>query len=112
MGRGFTGLMMTGALLACAAAAVVARSGLETAAVAALAAGMTGVLAAVRIHRIRDRRALTRFYATCVLILGATVAGQGYLQVAAGTSPPGVWFLMASGIVLLAGAGGTLVTSE
>jgi hypothetical protein len=112
MGRGFTGLMMAGALLACAAAAVVAKAGLETMAVAAFAAGTTSALAAVRIHHLRGRHSLSRFYAACALVLGITVAGQGYLQVAAGTASAAVWFLVASGLVLLAGAGGTLVTSE
>ncbi|HEU0193806.1 MAG TPA: hypothetical protein VFQ71_06380 [Gaiellales bacterium] len=111
MGRGFSGVMMAGALLACAASAAVARAGLEATAVAALAAGTTGALAALRIHHIHGRRSLTRFYATCALVLGITVAGQGYLQVAAGTGSAGVWLLVAAGIVQLAGAGGALVTS-
>ena len=104
--------MLAGALLACAAAAAVANAGLGATAVAALAAGTTGALAALRIQHIHGRASLTRFYAACTLVLGITVAGQGYLQVAAGAGSAGVWLLVASGVVLLTGAGGTLVTSE
>lgn len=103
--------MMAGALLACLAGAAVAAAGLKGTAVAAVAAGATAALAALRIQHIHGQRSLARFYAGCALVLGLTVAGQGYLQVAGGTASAGVWFLVVSGLVLLAGAGGALVTS-
>jgi hypothetical protein len=104
--------MLAGALLACAAGAAVAAAGLKGTAVAAVAAGTTAALAALRIQHIHGQPSLARFYAGCALVLGVTVAGQGYLKVAAGTGSAGVWFLVVSGLVLLAGAGGALVTSE
>jgi hypothetical protein len=112
MGRGFTGLMMAGGLLACAAGAAVATAGLEATAVAAVAAGTTAAVAALRIHHLHGRRFLARFYAGCALVLGITVAGQGYLQMAAGTGTAAVWCLVVAGLALLAGAGGALVTSQ
>ncbi|MGN6379671.1 MAG: hypothetical protein ACTHNU_12020 [Gaiellales bacterium] len=103
-------LMLAGGLVACAAAAA---SGQRGAAIAIGPAALTVALLAARIRLLPGRGALQTFYAATVVVLGGTVAGQGYLRMAidgGGSHPVWEWLAVAGGLTALAGGAARLMS--
>ncbi len=96
-------LMAAGGILAMAAAVW---SGLQdTATLTVAASGLAALILGYRIARLRGGWTV-QFYAAAVCVLGATVAGQGYLAVELGVlgeHRSTAWLLVAAGGLMAAG---------
>lgn len=106
--------MIAGGALATAGAALAGIDHLGHGDEAAVAlSGITAALVAVRMRGVAAATRLAWFYALSVLVLGLTTAGQGYLRIGTGgldTHGTAVaWLVVAAGLTMVAGAGGTLI---
>ena len=103
--------MLVGGLLACPAAVAGGQAG---AVKAIVPAGLAIALLAWRMQRLTAGRVLLRsFYACAAAVLGATIAGQGYLRLAMdGGGWDGhawAWLAVAAGMAAVLGSLGRLM---
>ena len=104
-------LMLAGGLLACPAALAGGQAGAVRAIVPA---GLAIALLAWRMERLSAGRVLLRsFYACAAAVLGATIAGQGYLRLSMDgggwNGHAWAWLAVAAGLAAVLGGVGRLM---